>query len=84
MPNPTTTELIEQLHHARRSVERIANAIQKSVTSQYNAIPVTEKLSDTDDMLRAVDAMGWEQEGRSQLRIGFMALERALMQPRTF
>jgi hypothetical protein len=84
MAHPTTAELLAELNDARRKIERIANSIQKSVTNQYNAIPVTEKLSDTQDMLRACDAMGWEQEGRSQLRIGFMALERALTQPRTF
>jgi hypothetical protein len=74
-----TTDLLNRIQAHGEETRKLVEAVQARTAKQYNAARGDEELQGV-----AVDAMGWEEEGKRHLQTGFMFLTRAVAQPSSF
>jgi hypothetical protein len=77
--NAETIDLINRIKAHGEETAKLVEEVQRRTAKQYNAARGVE-----DKQAVAVDAMGWEEEGKRHLQMGFMFLTRAVAQPSTF
>lgn len=74
-----TIDLMNRIKAHGEETRKLVEEVQKRTANQYNAAR-----GDEDKQAIAVDAMGWEEEGKRHLQTGFMFLTRAVAQPSSF
>jgi hypothetical protein len=77
--SPETEELLARIEAHGEETKRLVEAVQKRTAKQYTAAR-----GDEEKQAVVIEAMGWEEEGKRHLQIGFMMLTRAVAQPSTF
>lgn len=74
-----TIDLVNRIKAHGEETRKLVEEVQKRTAKQYNAAR-----GDEGQQTMAVDAMGWEEEGKRHLQTGFMFLTRAVTQPSSF
>ncbi|HDR9259644.1 TPA: hypothetical protein QDB21_005666 [Burkholderia vietnamiensis] len=72
-------DLINRINAHGEETKKLIEEVERRTAKQFNAAR-----GDEEKQAIAVEAMGWEEEGKRYLRTGYMYLTRAVAQPTTF